>query len=251
VGTRPLLEGTGVNKNFGGLRVLQDVNFAVAEGEIAALIGPNGAGKTTLFNLISGLLRPSSGTIRLAGHELTKLPPYRICRLGVGRTFQTPRPFLDSSVIENIRTAALFSTNGRVAPGELLELVELADQAGILARHLTAPRRKLLELAMALALAPRIMLLDEILGGLTPTEVGQFTKILRRIRNERGVTLFWIDHVMWAVMETAERVTVLHHGEVICEGDPQSVSRDQRVLSAYLGHPARQQDAKGTRPIHD
>ena len=237
--SRPLLEGSGVNKNFGGLRVLRDVNFAVPEGEIVALIGPNGAGKTTLFNLISGLLRPSSGSIRMADQELTTLPPYRICRLGVGRTFQTPRPFLDSSVAENVRTAALFSKNPRVAPDGLLELVDLTHQAGMTARHLPAPRRKLLELAMALALAPRILLLDEICGGLTPSEAGQFTTILRRIRDERGITLFWIDHVMWAIMETAERVIVIHHGEVICEGDPQSVSRDQRVLSAYLGHPAK------------
>ncbi len=236
--SRPLLEGTGVNKNFGGLRVLRDVNFAVAEGEIVALIGPNGAGKTTLFNLISGLLRPASGSIRMADRELTTLSPHRICRLGVGRTFQTPRPFLDSSVAENIRTAALFSKIRGVPPDDLLRLVGLADQAGVTARHLPGPRRKLLELAMALALSPRIMLLDEILGGLTPAEVGQFTNLLRRIRDERGITLFWIDHVMWAVMETAERVIVIHHGEVICEGDPQSVSRDARVLSAYLGHPA-------------
>ena len=236
---RPLLEGRGVSKYFGGLRVLHDVHFAVAEGEIVALIGPNGAGKTTLFNLISGLSRPSSGSIRMADQELTTLPPYRICRLGVGRTFQTPRPFLDLSVAENIRTAALFSKHGGAAPGDLLRLVGLDDQAGVTARHLPGPRRKLLELAMALALAPRILLLDEILGGLTPAETGRFAQLLRRIRDERGITLFWIDHVMWAVMETAERVIVIHHGEVICEGDPTSVSRDARVLTAYLGHPAQ------------
>ena len=236
---RPLLEGTGVNKNFGGLRVLRDVNFTVREGEILALIGPNGAGKTTLFNLISGLLRPSSGSIRFGGRELTTLAPYRISRLGVGRTFQTPRPFLDSSVAENVRTATLFSKNRGVAHDRLLELVGLHDQAGVTARHLPAPKRKLLELAMALASRPRILLLDEILGGLTPSEAAEFTTLLRRIRDERGITLFWIDHVMWAVMETSERVIVIHHGEVISEGDPQSVSRDQRVLAAYLGHPAK------------
>jgi branched-chain amino acid transport system ATP-binding protein len=236
---RPLLEGSGVNKNFGGLRVLRDVNFTVGEGEILALIGPNGAGKTTLFNLISGLLRPSSGSIRFAGRELTTLAPYRISRLGVGRTFQTPRPFLDSSVAENVRTATLFSKNRGVAHDRLLDLVGLAGQAGVTARHLPASKRKLLELAMALASRPRILLLDEILGGLTPSEAAEFTQLLRRIRDERGITLFWIDHVMWAVMETSERVIVIHHGEVISEGDPQSVSRDQRVLAAYLGHPAK------------
>jgi len=237
MGARPLLEGTGVSKSFGGLHVLRAVDFAVAEGEIVALIGPNGAGKTTLFNLISGLLRPSSGTLRLDGIELTTLSPHRIGRLGVGRTFQTPRPFLDSSVFENVRTASLFSTRRRPALDDLLALVQLADQADVIARHLPAPRRKLLELAMALALDPRIILLDEILGGLTPVEAEQFIKILVRVRDERGITLFWIDHLMWAVMTTAERVIVLHHGEVICAGDPQSVARDPRVLSAYLGQP--------------
>ncbi|PYO01966.1 MAG: ABC transporter ATP-binding protein [Candidatus Rokuibacteriota bacterium] len=230
-----LLEGRGVTKSFGGLHVLRDVSFAVSEGEIVALVGPNGAGKTTLFNLISGLLRPSAGSIRLADRELTTLPPYQICRLGVGRTFQTPRPFLDTSVRENVATAALFAHHRGGRDDDLLRLVDLADQADVIARHLPAPRRKLLDLAMALASAPRIILLDEILGGLTPAEAGRFIEILKTIRDERGITLFWIDHVMWAVMETAERVIVIHHGEVICEGDPASVARDARVLSAYLG----------------
>ena len=207
----------------------------MGKGEIVALIGPNGAGKTTLFNLIGGLLRPSSGSIRLEGRELTSLPAYRICRLGVGRTFQTPRPFLDASVAENVRTATLFAPGRRASADDLLGLVDLKDEADVVARHLPAPRRKLLELAMALASSPRLVLLDEILGGLTPTEAARFTALLRRLRDERGLTLFWIDHVMWAVMETAERVIVIHHGEVIAEGDPSSVSRDPRVLSAYLG----------------
>jgi len=235
VTSRALLEGRGVSKNFGGLDVLREVNFAVGEGEIVALIGPNGAGKTTLFNLVSGLLRPSSGSIRLAGRELTTLPAYRICRLGVGRTFQMPRPFLDCSVADNVRTAGMFATRSGGAPEDVLRLVGLTDQADAIARHLPAPRRKLLELAMALAPAPRIILLDEILGGLTPSEAGRFIEILRRIRDERGITLLWIDHVMWAVMATAERVIVIHHGEVIAEGDPASIARDARVLSAYLG----------------
>jgi branched-chain amino acid transport system ATP-binding protein len=235
---RPLLEGSAVSKSFGGLHVLRGVDFAVAEGEIVALIGPNGAGKTTLFNLVSGLLRPSAGAIRLEGIELTRLSPHRICRLGVGRTFQTPRPFLDLSVAENVRTAALFSGHRRAGFDDLLGLVTLADQADVPARHLPGPRRKLLELAMALALSPRLILVDEILGGLTPVEAEAFTKILVRVRDEREITLFWIDHLMWAVMATAERVIVLHHGEVICAGDPASVARDPRVLSAYLGQPA-------------
>jgi branched-chain amino acid transport system ATP-binding protein len=230
-----ILEGTDVARSFGGLRVLTRVSFAVAEGEIVALIGPNGAGKTTLFNLISGLLRPSAGSIRFGGHRISALPAYRIARLGLGRTFQTPRPFLDLTAAENVAAAALWSERPGGTPAELLALVEMDEHATVPARRLTGGRRKLLELAMALALRPRIILLDELLAGLTPTEGARATAILRKIRDERGVGLFWVEHVMKAIMETAERLIVLHHGEVICEGPPAAVSRDARVLEAYLG----------------
>ncbi len=230
-----ILEGTDVARSFGGLRVLTRVSFAVAEGEIVALIGPNGAGKTTLFNLISGLLRPSAGSIHFAGHRISALPAYRIARLGLGRTFQTPRPFLDLTAAENVAAAALWSERPGGTPAELLALVEMEEHATVPARRLTGVRRKLVELAMALALRPRVILLDELLAGLTPTEGARATAILRRIRDERGVGLFWVEHVMKAIMETAERLIVLHHGEVICEGPPSAVSRDPRVLEAYLG----------------
>jgi len=232
---RPFLEGTDVAHSFGGLRVLHRVSFAVAEGEIVALIGPNGAGKTTLFNLIGGLLRPSAGSIRMDGREISATPAYRIARRGLGRTFQTPRPFLDLTAAENVAAAALWSERPGGTPAELLALVELGEQAAVPARHLTGGRRKLLELAMALAMRPRVILLDELLAGLTPTESARATAILRRIRDERGVGLFWVEHVMKAVMATAERLIVLHHGEVICEGAPAAVARDPRVLEAYLG----------------
>src|SRR6266849_5996039 len=213
------LEGTGVSKSFGGLRVLNEVGFRVSEGEIVALIGPNGAGKTTLFNLINGLVRPSTGAIRVGDRRVDAMPAHRVARLGIARTFQTPRPFLDLTALENVRMAALFGE--RAAPAgsaELLALVELEGQGSVRARHLPGPHRKLLELAMALAQGPRLVLLDEILGGLTPTEVGRATAILRRIRDEHGIGLFWIEHVMQAVMAAAERVIVLDHGEVIAEG---------------------------------
>jgi len=202
-----ILEGTDVARSFGGLRVLTRVSFAVAEGEIVALIG----------------------------HRISALPAYRIARLGLGRTFQTPRPFLDLTAAENVAAAALWSERPGGTPAELLALVEMDEHATVPARRLTGGRRKLLELAMALALRPRIILLDELLAGLTPTEGARATAILRKIRDERGVGLFWVEHVMKAIMETAERLIVLHHGEVICEGPPAAVSRDARVLEAYLG----------------
>ena len=232
------LEGTDVGKRFGGLSVLSRVSFRVGEGEIVPLIGPNGAGKTTLFNLINGLLRPSAGAIRLGGRDITALPAHRISRLGVGRTFQTPRPFLDLTAEDNVAAAALFAPRAAGSASELLALVELKDCARVPARHLPVARRKLLELAMALALGPRLLLLDEVLAGLTPTEVERAIAMLRRIRDARGIGIFWVEHVMRAVMQTAERVVVLHHGEIICDGAPATVARDGRVLEAYLGEAA-------------
>ena len=233
--TAPLLAGADVSKSFGGLQVLKKVSFAVHEREIVALIGPNGAGKTTLFNLINGLERPSGGSIHVGDRDVTRLRGHAICRLGVGRTFQTPRPFLELTVADNVRTAALFCREADAAPGELLALVGLEAHATAPAGSLPPARRKLVELAMVLARRPRVILLDEILAGLTPVEAGHFLGLLRRVRERWGTALFWIDHVMWAVMDTAERVIVLHHGEVIAEGDPRAVSSDARVVQAYLG----------------
>jgi branched-chain amino acid transport system ATP-binding protein len=240
------LEVRGVTKHFGGLRVLTGVSVRVQGGEIVALVGPNGAGKTTLFNLVSGLDRPSRGSIWLDGRDITGMRPHRIARLGVGRTFQTPRPFLDLTAAENVRAALLFAppapTGDRARAGEdtvreLLALLDLGDSAHMAARHLPGGRRKLLELAMAVALRPQIVLVDEVLAGLTPGEIARATAVLCRLRDERGIGFFWVEHVMSAVMATAERVVVLHHGEIICEGPPGIVARHPRVLAAYLGEP--------------
>lgn len=233
----PLLEGLGIRKHFGGLSVLTNVGFSVGDGEIVALIGPNGAGKTTLLNLISGVLRPTAGSIRFAGRELSGLAPHRISRLGVARTFQTPRPFPELTVGENLQLASAFA--GRPAPapaGDLLALVGLEGQVPVPTRALTAGGGKLLELAMALALGPRVLLLDEPMAGLTPPEVNGAMALLRQIRDRWGIALMWVEHVMRAVMETADRAVVLHHGEVIAAGPPRAVARDRRVIEAYLGH---------------
>jgi ABC-type branched-subunit amino acid transport system ATPase component len=224
--------------------VLSAVSFAVTSGEIVALIGPNGAGKTTLFNLISGLDRPSAGSIHLDARDITGVPAHQIARLGVGRTFQTPRPFLDLTAAENVGAALLWAPpdhadgrSPRLSDGadRLLTLLGLNDSAHLAARHLPAGRRKLLELAMTLALRPRMVLLDEVLAGLTPAEIGRATAVLRRLRDESGIGLLWVEHVMQAVMETADRIVVLHQGQVICEGPPGAVSRDPRVLTALPG----------------
>jgi branched-chain amino acid transport system ATP-binding protein len=266
----PLLEGRDVTKRYGGLSVLEQVSFRVDAGEIVALIGPNGAGKTTLFNIVSGLTRPTAGAVRLDGHDITWRAAHAITRRGIGRTFQAPRPFLDLTAADNVRAAARFGGRpgevaarfggrpGEVAarfggrpgeaaarfggrPGEvaaLLARVELADAAHVPARQLSAARRRLLELAMALAQSPRLLLVDEILGGLLPAEAERVAAILRAVRAEQGIAVFWIDHVVWAVAQSADRVMVLHHGELIADGAPQAVLRDERVVEAYLGRVA-------------
>jgi branched-chain amino acid transport system ATP-binding protein len=240
-----VLEGTGISQRFGGLAALTDVSFRVGAGEIVGLIGPNGAGKTTLFNTISGLIAPSAGAVHLEGRAITGLPAHRIARLGLGRTFQSPRLFPYLTVQQHVVLSARFrpraeaslrTRDGDVAEAvRALELVGLEHRAEFEALREPTGRRKLVELAMVLAARPRVLLLDELMAGLNPGEVQFAMRLVRRIRDERGAAIFWVEHVMEAIMGVADRVVVLHHGEKIAEGSPAAIAEDPRVLDAYLG----------------
>lgn len=237
-----LLEGIRVTKYFGGLAAVNDVDFEVGEKELVGLIGPNGAGKSTLFNCISGIYRPTSGTINFNGVEITHLKPDEICRLGIGRTFQIVRPFLEMTALENVMVAGRFGCGARTSLSdarrsalEHLEFVGLSDKKDRMARDLTLHERRFVEIARALATNPEVVLLDEVLAGLNPTETTEAMGLIRRIRNDLGITVFWVEHVMKAVMGTAERIIVLHHGEKIAEGAPSEIAKNDDVVKAYLG----------------
>lgn len=236
-----ILEGEGVTRYFGGLAALLDVEFHVEEGEVLGLIGPNGAGKTTLFNVISAALAPMSGSIRFRGEEITGLKPYEICRRGIGRTFQTIKIFPDMTVMDNVVLGAFFGSSGKVrreeAEGRALEDVEfvgLLSVKDVFARDLTLANQKRLEVARALATGPELLLLDEIMEGLNPTEVERAMELVKRIQ-ARGVTVIMIEHVMQAIMSVCGRIVVLHHGQKIAEGSPEEISSSKKVIEVYLG----------------
>ncbi|MGQ9675526.1 MAG: ABC transporter ATP-binding protein [Chloroflexota bacterium] len=235
---RTLLELRAVSRHFGGLMAVNSVSLAVAEGEIVGLIGPNGAGKTTLFAVVSGFYQPTAGNVFFDGKSIVGLRPDAICSLGLTRTFQLVQPFPRMTVLENVMVGAFKRTSSRrqaeAQAWETLEFVGLAPKGNQRASSLTTPDRKRLEVARSLATKPRLLLLDEVMSGLTPTESMHMVGLIKKIR-ERGTTLLVIEHVMRAIMSLSDRIVVLHHGQLIAEGHPREIACDQAVIEAYLG----------------
>ena len=240
-----ILEGKDVTKSFGGLTAVKAVDFHLGKGEIVGLIGPNGAGKTTLFNLISGIFPADTGVLLFNGQDIKGLKTFEICRLGVARTFQIVRPFLKMSCLENV-LVGIIGRNERQGrrgedkkgeAGELLKFVGLAGEEKKLAQNLTLIQKKRLEVARALATQPKVILLDEVLAGLNPSEIHQALALIEVIRSENQITIFWIEHVMGAIMKASDRIIVLDQGRKIREGKPGEVVSDQGVIEAYLGEP--------------
>ena len=233
-----LLAVESISKRFRGLQAVKGVSFQVPRGAIVALIGPNGAGKTTSFNMIAGVLAPDEGRIMLDGKRIDGMRPDRICRAGIARTFQLVRPFADLTVEDNVIVGALNAVDGvaaaRARARDVLERIGMGRRRHERAASLTLPDRKRLEVARALATGPQLLLLDEVMAGLRPTECDEMVAFFRSVR-ESGVTILLIEHVMRAVMALAEHIVVLNHGETIAEGAPESVVRDRAVLECYLG----------------
>jgi branched-chain amino acid transport system ATP-binding protein len=236
----PLLVVDRVSKRFGGVRAVQEVSFTVQAGELVGIMGPNGSGKTTLFNLVAGALAPDAGEVRFDGHVISGLAPHRVCARGVGRTFQLVRAFVGLTALENVLVGRLYGSaptglGAAVADGErLLSLVGLAGKGHLRANQLTLIDRKRLELARALATRPKLLMLDEFMAGLNPTETETAMALVRRLSGE-GMTLLLVEHIVWALMDLSHRIVVLSAGEKIAEGAPAAIAADPTVVEVYLG----------------
>jgi len=236
-----ILEGEKVTKYFGGLAAVSNVDFHVDKGEIFGLIGPNGAGKTTLFNLVSASLPLKSGVIKFKGGKISGLKPHQICRLGVARTFQAVKIFGNMPVIQNVMLGSMFgrpkaaqSMDAAKEAAQWVEFVGLSAMSATPARDLTLVNQKRVEVARALATKPELLMLDELMAGLNPTEVAESMELVTTIR-DRGITVFMIEHVMKAIMNVCDRIMVLHHGEKIADGTPQEITTSKKVIEVYLG----------------
>ncbi len=238
-----LIEVEHISKRFSGVKAVNDVSFHMAEGEILGLIGPNGAGKTTLFNLISGVIPPDEGRVTLSGTDITGMAPYNVVTRGLARTHQIVKPLNDMTVLENVTVGACFGPEkmslqkARHHASHIIESVGLSDRRDLLATHLTIAGKKRLEVARALAGNPKLLLLDEVLAGLNPTEVGSMIEVIRRIRDQSGIAILIIEHLMQAVMNLSDRVMVLNFGEMLATGTPEEVANHPEVVEAYLGDP--------------
>ncbi|HEY1748323.1 MAG TPA: ABC transporter ATP-binding protein [Xanthobacteraceae bacterium] len=235
----PLLRVDGVSRSFGALKAVDGLSFEVGEGEALGILGPNGAGKSTLFNLISGDIRPTAGVIALRGHDITRLPSYERCRLGIGRSYQIPQPFGRMTVFENVLAAASFSS-GRSESAcydlciDLLDRTELLEKSNVAAHALTLLERKRLELARALATKPTLLLLDEIAGGLTDGECQELLKAIRAVKHG-GVSIIWIEHVVHLLIAFVDRLLVINFGKHLAEGEPRGVMASTAVQEVYMG----------------
>jgi branched-chain amino acid transport system ATP-binding protein len=237
-----MLEGKKVTKRFGGLVAISELDFSVEKGQIVGLIGPNGSGKTTLFNVISGFYQPDGGTISFSGQNISGYKPWEIAKCGISRTFQLVRPFYGLTTFDNVMAGALFGKdpvdNKTLAKEQVLRLLQfmlLVEKKDLPAGSLTLAERKRLEIARALATKPQLILLDEVFSGLNEVEINEAIKLIFRMRDEFGLTVFIVEHVLKAIMETCDKVIVIHHGTKIAEGKPQEITDNPDVIEAYLG----------------